>query len=147
MSTSSTGPSRGIVALVVRDGRLLVIQRSQQVRAPGTFCFPGGAIEPGETEAEAVVRELAEELSLPARAVGPLWTSVTPWGVSLAWWLADVEAHHEAVPNPQEVAACWWLSVEEIRRLPDLLSSNLEFLAAWAAGDFCIEGLPKPEMP
>ena len=41
---------RGVVGVVVEGGRLLVIERSQTVEAPGMFCFPGGGIEPGEAE-------------------------------------------------------------------------------------------------
>ena len=38
--------------------------RSQKVRQPGEVCFPGGRIEPGESVAEAAVREACEELGL-----------------------------------------------------------------------------------
>jgi 8-oxo-dGTP pyrophosphatase MutT (NUDIX family) len=133
--------SRGVVAIVTRQSKLLVIERSQLVRAPGMVCFPGGAIEHGESESDAVIRELLEELSLPARAVRELWTSVTPWNVSLSWWLADVQPAAVPQPDPAEVASYNWLSVAEIRRLSNLLASNLEFLAAWERGEFAIDGL------
>lgn len=127
-----------------REEKLLVIERSQLVRAPGMFCFPGGAIEDGESEADALVRELLEELALPGEAVRPLWTSVTPWNVSLAWWLARVADDVVPQPNAAEVASCRWMSVAEIRTLGSLLASNLEFLAAWERGEFAIEGLVPP---
>ena len=38
---------RGVVAVVVLEERFLVIRRSQEVVAPGTYCFPGGAVEAG----------------------------------------------------------------------------------------------------
>jgi len=50
-----------VVAVILRGERFLVICRSQQVRAPGMYCFPGGGIEPGETEEQALRRELLEE--------------------------------------------------------------------------------------
>ena len=75
---------RGVVAVVVRDGRFLVIRRSQQVVAPGAFCFPGGGIEPGETEEAALVRELREELDVLVRPIRLVWRSLTPWNVALA---------------------------------------------------------------
>ncbi|HZL91889.1 MAG TPA: NUDIX domain-containing protein [Pirellulaceae bacterium] len=134
-------PARGVVAVVPRAGKLLVIERSQFVRAPGMFCFPGGAIEQGESEADAVVRELLEELALPARAVRKLWTSVTPWNVSLCWWLANVQPAAVPQPDPAEVASFQWLTVAEIRGFSNLLASNLEFLAAWERGEFAIDGL------
>jgi 8-oxo-dGTP diphosphatase len=135
-------PVRGVVAVIVREGKLLVIERSQLVRAPGMFCFPGGAIEEGECGEAAVARELLEELSLMARPVRLLYSSVTPWGVALSWWLAAIDVRSEPQPNPAEVASFDWLTVAEFRRLEKLLPSNLEFLDAWERGEFVIDGLP-----
>jgi mutator protein MutT len=50
-------------AIAVRDDRLLMIRRGQ-APARGYWSVPGGRVEPGETLAEAVVRELAEETGL-----------------------------------------------------------------------------------
>jgi 8-oxo-dGTP diphosphatase len=47
-------------AVAVDSGRLLMIRRGRGPAA-GTWSVPGGRVEPGETLAEAVVRELAEE--------------------------------------------------------------------------------------
>lgn len=127
-------PCRGVVAVVLRGEHFLVIRRSQHVRAPLMYCFPGGAIEPNEDEAAAVQRELQEELGLLSRAQRLLWRSTTPWNVELAWWLAEVDARALPVANPLEVESFAWLTAAEIRNLPDLLASNLEFLAAWEGG-------------
>jgi 8-oxo-dGTP diphosphatase len=132
MSAESEVPRRrGVVAVVLRGERFLVIRRSQHVRAPGMHCFPGGAIEPGEGEADAVRREMLEELGLPCQPQRLLWRSVTQWGVELAWWLTEVEAADEPVANPLEVEAFHWLGAAEIRGLEQLLASNVEFLDAW----------------
>ena len=125
---------RGVVVVVTRDERFLVIRRSQNVRAPGTHCFPGGHIEPGESEAEAARRELLEELAVEATPLRLLWRSVTPWNVELAWWSAEIAKSAGLVPNPLEVETFHWLTAAEIRRLPDLLASNREFLDAWESG-------------
>jgi len=127
-------PRRGVVVVVFRDDRLLVIRRSQHVRAPGMHCFPGGHIEPGESESAAVSRELMEELTLVAKPLRLLWRSVTPWNVELAWWLAEIDAAASPQPNPLEVEAFHWLAPDEMRCLPNLLASNLEFLDVWQSG-------------
>lgn len=134
MKAELSEPRRGVVAVILRDDRLLVIRRSQQVRAPGMFCFPGGHIEPGESEAQAVARELVEELSLAAVPIRLLWRNVTPWNTELAWWLVEIAADAALQPNPWEVESFHWLTPDEIRRLPHLLASNVEFLDAWESG-------------
>ena len=78
----------GVVAVVRRGEQFLVIRRSQHVRRAGMHCFPGGTIEPGESEADAVRREMREELRLVGQPRRLLWRSVTPWNVELAWWLS-----------------------------------------------------------
>jgi 8-oxo-dGTP diphosphatase len=46
-----------------RQGRLLMIKRGHEPGA-GLWSIPGGRIEPGETDAEALVREMSEETGL-----------------------------------------------------------------------------------
>ncbi len=50
--------------VVDRAGRLLLVRRGREPGA-GLWSIPGGKVEPGESMAEAVVRELAEETGLP----------------------------------------------------------------------------------
>jgi 8-oxo-dGTP pyrophosphatase MutT (NUDIX family) len=128
---------RGVVAVVRREGRFLVIRRSATVVAPLAYCFPGGGIEAGESEETALVRELAEELNANIRPLRLVWRSTTPWGVELAWWLADLTG--EIRSNPAEVASCHWHSAEEMAAMPDLLESNREFLAMLERGALDLE--------
>lgn len=51
-------------ALIDRDGRVLVQQRSASRSMAGLWEFPGGKVEPGETPEVALVRELQEELGI-----------------------------------------------------------------------------------
>jgi 8-oxo-dGTP diphosphatase len=56
-------PEVCVGAIAVDAGRLLMIRRGRGP-AMGTWSIPGGRVETGETLAEAVVRELAEETGL-----------------------------------------------------------------------------------
>lgn len=53
-------------ALIVRDGKLLVCQRTKYQNLPLKWEFPGGKIEPGEQPRDALRRELDEELGITA---------------------------------------------------------------------------------
>ena len=70
------------VGAVVTDGqgRLLMIKRGHEPGA-GLWSIPGGRIEPGETDAEALVREMLEETGLTVE-VGPLIGSVQRPGLN-----------------------------------------------------------------
>ena len=61
---------------VIRDdeGRLLLVKRGHEPGA-GLWSLPGGRIEPGETDAEALVREMHEETGLEIEP-GPLLGAV-----------------------------------------------------------------------
>src|SRR5205823_10191297 len=126
---------RGVVAVVNRDRQLLVIRRSSQVVAPRALCFPGGGIEPGESEAEALVREIQEELGSAIRPIRRLWQSITPWQVELSWWLADLDPAIVLAPNPAEVESIHWIDPAELLDHPELLASNCEFLRAVVRGE------------
>lgn len=64
-------PRVGVLAVVRRDGRLLLVKRRNPPDA-GKWGFPGGAQELGETVAEAARRELAEETGVEAVPLGIL---------------------------------------------------------------------------
>lgn len=58
-------PEVCVGAIAVADDRLLLVRRGRGPAA-GEWSVPGGRVEPGETLAEAVVRELAEETNIEA---------------------------------------------------------------------------------
>jgi 8-oxo-dGTP diphosphatase len=119
---------RGVVGIAVRNGRMLVIRRSRSVVAPLVYCFPGGGIEEGESEEEALVREFQEEIGITIRPLRRVWHCVTAWKVDLAWWLVDIPPEALPVATPAEVESIHWYTPAEMAQLPDLLESNREFL-------------------
>jgi 8-oxo-dGTP diphosphatase len=56
-----------VAALILRDAKLLVCQRRRDDSHGLQWEFPGGKIEPGESPAQALIRELREELGIEAR--------------------------------------------------------------------------------
>lgn len=133
---SQTQPHRrGAVAVIQREERFLVIKRSQHVAAPGKLCFPGGGIEADESESEAVVREIQEELGARIEPSHKVWENVTSWGVHLVWWQAKILAEEEPQPNPAEVESVHWFSPDEMLALEHLLESARHFLHALERGE------------
>ncbi|MFD5436637.1 NUDIX domain-containing protein [Kitasatospora sp. NPDC127067] len=104
---------------LVRGGRVLAARRSAPEAVAGRWEFPGGKTEPGETEAQALERELLEELGVRARALTRLpgaW-AVRP-GLELRFWAAELLAgepraleDHDALRwlGPDELDAVDWI--------------------------------------
>lgn len=135
-------PNRIVAAVGIlrRDNQLLAIQRSATVRAPNKWCFPGGGVEANESIAEALVREMKEELNLLVVPHKNVWQSVTPWKTEIHWWTMTCETLSDLRANADEVADVAWLSVNELRAHPDLLESNHQFLDLLLSGEINLDG-------
>ena len=74
MHASSPLPRKLVVAGLIVDerGQVLISQRRADQALGGLWEFPGGKIEPGEAPADALARELVEELGA-AVDVGQVW--------------------------------------------------------------------------
>jgi 8-oxo-dGTP diphosphatase len=57
---------RVVAALIVKDNKILICQRTRHQTMPLKWEFPGGKIEPGEKPEQALHRELEEELGIRA---------------------------------------------------------------------------------
>jgi 8-oxo-dGTP diphosphatase len=55
---------RVVGAMIERDGKYLITQRPPRASLPLLWEFPGGKVEPGETDEEALARELREEMAI-----------------------------------------------------------------------------------
>ena len=108
----------GILGVIRREKRLLLIRRAPGVRVGGLWCFPGGHIEPGESEPDALIREMHEELGLLVRPIQRLFILSKHEGrLLLHWWSAEVVGG-ELSPDPREVAAVQWMTPDEMRAMP-----------------------------
>jgi 8-oxo-dGTP diphosphatase len=100
---------RVVAAVVPRGDTLLVTRRPDRPGAPGQWEFPGGKVEPGEAEPEALAREIREELGCDV-AVGPLLLrhshAYPELEVELAFYRCALPA--DAEPRTLGVAALAW---------------------------------------
>ena len=107
-------------AIIRHEGRVLVTQRSADVRHGGLWEFPGGKLEADETPAAALQRELREELDLPV-TVGDIFDVVHyryDWGAVLILAYYCTPAHTDV--RHLQVADHRWLRPEELTELPFL---------------------------
>jgi 8-oxo-dGTP diphosphatase len=51
-------------AIIEQDGKILAVQRSELMKLPLKWEFPGGKIKQGESPEQCVIREVSEELNL-----------------------------------------------------------------------------------
>lgn len=113
-------------AAIVRAGRVLAARRTAPADAAGRWEFPGGKVEPGETEAESLVREVAEELGV--RVTVRRWLGGDqPVGERyvLRVALASLDAGE---PSPTEHDLVRWLGPAELGDV-DWLDADRPFLA------------------
>ncbi len=117
----------GIVAIIERAGLYLMIRRPDDIRAGGYWCFVGGAIEDGESQEQALVREVREEVGLGVAPGEKVWEclSIYKEWVLHCWTVRDSGGEVQA--DPREVAEYRWLTVDQIMRLAQLMPSVPEF--------------------
>ena len=108
------------VALVDRDGRVLLARRPEGKSMAGLWEFPGGKVEPGETPEAALIRELHEELGIDtwASCLAPLTFAshrypdfhlLMPLFACRKW---------EGIPQSREGQALSWVRPEHLRDYP-----------------------------
>lgn len=120
-------PQVAVGAVVVRDGRLLLVRRAHPPAA-GRWSLPGGRVDAGEPLTAAVRRELAEETGLEGE-VGALCGVAERLGeghhfVILDYWVAVDRADARAAGDAD---ALRWAGRAELARLP-LVSGLAEWL-------------------
>jgi 8-oxo-dGTP diphosphatase len=123
-------PCVGAVA-TDEQGRLLMIQRGHDPGA-GLWSIPGGRIEPGETDAQALVREMLEETNLQVK-VGRLIGRVQRPG--LAGSVIDIRDYAATVTGGtlragDDAADARWVTAAELARL-EVTEGLIEALTEW----------------
>jgi 8-oxo-dGTP diphosphatase len=121
------------VGAVIKDaqGRLLLIKRGHAPGA-GLWSLPGGRIEPGETDAQALVREMREETGLLVKAGALIGTVRRPAGHGD---VLDIRDYAAAVTGGtlaagDDAAEARWVAASELGVLP-LTEGLAETLTSW----------------
>ncbi|GAB6986705.1 (deoxy)nucleoside triphosphate pyrophosphohydrolase [Nocardioides pyridinolyticus] len=113
-------------AAILRDGRVLAARRTFPAEAAGRWELPGGKVEPGEIPADALVREVAEELGCAIAVTGWLPGEVAI-GERYVLRVA-VAVLLDGEPDPREHDEIRWLAAQELGEV-DWLEPDRPFLA------------------
>ena len=134
--TESRGPlpHKVIGVAVIRDpsGRILIDRRKQEGLLGGLWEFPGGKVEPDETLADCVRREIKEELDIEIDVQDQLMTvehAYTHFKVTLNVFHC---AYVSGDPKPLECDEIRWVTLAEIDQYP-FPKANGQIIAALKA--------------
>jgi 8-oxo-dGTP diphosphatase len=138
--TTSQNPPVECVGAVIMDqsGRMLLILRGHEP-SKGLWSIPGGRIEPGETDEQAVIREVAEETGLRVTCGRLLGTAVLPGQagttVVVRDYLAELAAGSAELPVAGDDAAdVRWVTDAQAVEMEDrgeLTGGLLSTLRSW----------------
>lgn len=108
------------VALVDRDGRILLAQRPEGKSMAGLWEFPGGKVEQGETPEVALIRELQEELGIDtwASCLAPLTFASHSYDDFHLLMPLFICRKWEGIARPQEGQSLKWVFVSDLRNYP-----------------------------
>lgn len=102
-----------VAAAIVVDGRLLAARRTSPRELAGRWELPGGKVEPGEPDEQALVREIREELGVDV-SVGDRVGGDWPLGAGvLRLWRVAAPPDVSWIPQ-QNHDELRWLTVDEL---------------------------------
>lgn len=121
--------TRVAVAILRRNGKILVCQRKRDARYGLKWEFPGGKLEPNETTVQCLQRELLEELSIRPLGIEriELQTSDYPDGGRFEVAYCFVSTF-SGEPKNNVFEEIRWVTTEELKQL-DILEGNKKFVA------------------
>ncbi|GAB4523106.1 MAG: A/G-specific adenine glycosylase [Anaerolineales bacterium] len=109
-----------VAAALYHQGKFLLAQRSEERLLGGLWEFPGGKVNPGEPFAQALQREIQEELDAAITVGAHLGTyrhAFTHLRITLRAYLCTLTTNSPA-PRALEHTALAWVSPEECTRYP-----------------------------
>ena len=134
MGTVLEKPRLRVVAAALFDarGNVLIAQRPEGTHMAGWWEFPGGTVTDGESDADALVRELREELGVETRARSLIATMSHEYPdriVDLVLWQASILSGE---PRGLDGQRLQWVSCQSLGSV-GLLPADLPLIPALLA--------------
>jgi 8-oxo-dGTP diphosphatase len=126
-------PVTVVAAIIERDERFLLTLRPPGTHLAGRWEFPGGKCDATETRAEALKRELLEELDIVAE-VGELVQTITHEYPEKIVQLYFYRCQYVGEPKPMLGQEMRWVSRNELATLdfPEGDAKLIELLSSWS---------------
>ncbi|MFJ1542505.1 (deoxy)nucleoside triphosphate pyrophosphohydrolase [Micromonospora chalcea] len=116
-------------AAIIEGGRVLACERSAPPEVAGRWEFPGGKVEPGEAETDALARECAEELGVRVAVGARVGRDVRMAHGRSVLRVYAARLLHDDQPKALEHAELRWLSAAELDSV-DWLPADVPIVAA-----------------
>ncbi|MER5607266.1 (deoxy)nucleoside triphosphate pyrophosphohydrolase [Micromonospora tulbaghiae] len=116
-------------AAIIEGGRVLACERSAPPEVAGRWEFPGGKVEPGEAETDALARECVEELGVRVAVGARVGRDVRMAHGRSVLRVYAARLLHGDEPKALEHAALRWLSAAELDSV-DWLPADVPIVAA-----------------
>lgn len=105
-----------VAAILKKDNKILIAKKKQGKPLAGYWEFPGGKVEKQETQEEALIRELKEEMNIEIQIKAYIGESVYDYGdnkiVSLKGYTAIIKSGNINLSDHDEYR---WVTLEEIK--------------------------------
>jgi len=128
---------RVVAAVIARDDRYLITQRRPSAVLAGLWEFPGGKVEEGETDLQALKREVSERVGVEVEGgacIGRRTHDYDGYSVDLALYQATIIGNAE--PAAVRVADCRWVTSGEFEkyRFPAADQATMDLLLGFKRG-------------
>lgn len=124
-----------VAAVIEREGKILVGQRQQGDTHAGKWEFPGGKVERGESPAEALARELREELGIAAVIGGEVIRYEYSYGGKPPILLIFKRVtEFSGEPDSHAFEQILWVKPADMPTL-DFLAGDVDFVRRLASGE------------
>lgn len=110
---------RVVAAVIERNGQYLITQRRSTAVLPGLWEFPGGRVEPGESDEAALKRELRERVGVEVAVKGRMAQRLhhyDRYSVELNLYQATILPDQQ--PRALRVAEFRWVPSSEFEKYP-----------------------------
>ncbi len=116
-------------ALYDRDGRVLIAERPPGKHMAGRWEFPGGKVDSGESERQALLRELREELGVQVGRSEPFMRLTHTYPdrvVELSMWIVE---SYEGEPQSLDGQRLKWVHPAQLAE-ENILDADVPFVEA-----------------